>query len=69
MAKHGSLSADVLTPELLEQLRTCNAEAIEQGETMVTMALKWVLAKKGVTSVIVGARTPEQFAESLKCLY
>ena len=69
MAKDGSLKADILTPELLEQLRSWNAEAIEQGETMVTMALKWVLAQKAVTSVIVGARTPEQFAESLKCLY
>ena len=69
MAKKGSLSADVLTPELLEQLRKWNAEALEQGETMVTMSLKWVLAQKAVTSVIVGARTPEQFAESLKCLY
>ena len=69
MAKNGSLKADILAPELLEQLRSWNAEAIEQGETMVTMALKWVLAQKAVTSVIVGACTPEQFVESLKCLY
>ena len=69
MAKGGSLKAEMLTPELLEQLREWNTEAIAQGETLASMALKWVLAQEGVTSVIVGARTPEQFAESLKCLY
>lgn len=69
MAKGGSLKADMLTPELLEQLRGWNDEALAQGETMASMALKWVLGQEGVTSVIVGARTPEQFAESLKCLY
>ena len=69
MAKGGSLKADMLTPELLEQLRGWNDEALAQGETLASMALKWVLGQEGVTSVIVGARTPEQFAESLKCLY
>ena len=69
MAKGGSLKAEMLTPELREQLRGWNDEALAQGETLASMALKWVLAQEGVTSVIVGARTPEQFAESLKCLY
>ena len=69
MAKGGSLKETMLTPELLEQFRTWNAEALNQGETLASMSLKWVLGQEGVTSVIVGARTPEQFAESLKCLY
>ena len=69
MAKGGSLKAEMLTPELLEQLREWNTEAIAQGETLASMSLKWVLGQEGVTSVIVGARTPEQFAQSLKCLY
>ena len=69
MAKGGSLKENMLTPELLEQLRAWNAEALNQGETLASKSLKWVLGQEGVTSVIVGARTPEQFAESLKCLY
>ena len=69
MAKGGSLKETMLTPELHEQLRTWNAEALNQGNTLASMSLKWVLEQEGVTSVIVGARTPEQFAESLKCLY
>jgi aryl-alcohol dehydrogenase-like predicted oxidoreductase len=32
------------------------------------MSLAWVLAQQGVTSVLVGARTPEQFKESLRCI-
>ena len=69
MAKGGSLKENMLTPELLEQLRAWNAEALNLGETLASKSLKWVLGQEGVTSVIVGARTPEQFAESLKCLY
>lgn len=69
MAKGGSLKEEMLTPELMKKLRTWNEEALDQGETMARMSLKWVLAQEGVTSVIVGARTPEQFTDSLKCLY
>ena len=69
MALGGSLTKDSLTPELIEYLRKLNAEAAERGETLVTDSIKWVLEQEGVTSVIVGARTPEQFSESLKCLY
>lgn len=69
MSKGGSLKEDMLTPELLEKLKGWNTEALEQGETLASMSLKWILEQDGVTSVIVGARTPEQFAQSLKCLY
>ena len=69
MAIGGSLTKDSLTPELVEYLKKLNAEAAERGETLVTDSIKWVLEQAGVTSVIVGARTPEQFSESLKCLY
>jgi L-glyceraldehyde 3-phosphate reductase len=69
MSKGGSLKEDMLTPELLEKLKGWNTEALEQGETLASMSLKWILGQDGVTSVIVGARTPEQFAQSLKCLY
>ena len=69
MAKGGSLKEEMLTPELMEKLKGWNDEALEQGETLASMSLKWVLGQEGVTSVIVGARTPEQFTESLKCLY
>ena len=32
------------------------------------MALAWVLAQKGVTSVIIGASSVEQLAQNIKCV-
>ena len=68
MARGGSLQQDKLTPQLVEYLNTLNRMAIERGESLATMSLAWVLAQEGVTSVLVGARTPEQFTESLRCI-
>ena len=68
MARGGSLQQEKLSPQLLEYLNTLNGTAIERGESLATMSLAWVLAQEGVTSVLVGARTPEQFAESLRCI-
>ena len=39
-----------------------------RGDTLAQLALKWVLAHEGVTSVIVGASRVEQLADSLQCL-
>lgn len=68
MSRAGSLTVDKLTPELLDYLKHMNATAVQRGESLASMSLAWVLAQEGVTSVLVGARTPEQFKESLKCL-
>lgn len=68
MSRGGSLTADKLTPELVEYLNRLNCIAVERGESLASMSLSWVLAQEGVTSVLVGARTPEQFKESLQCL-
>ncbi len=68
MSRGGSLTVDKLTPELQEYLNRLHLMALERGESLVTMSLAWVLAQQGVTSVLVGARTPEQFQESLRCL-
>ena len=68
MSRAGSLKAEILTPELIEYLNRLNVIAAERGESLATMALAWILAQRGVTSVLVGARTPEQFKELLKCV-
>lgn len=68
MSRGGSLKAEILTPELLEYLNQLNTIATERGESLATMALSWILSQRGVTSLIAGARTPEQFKESLKCI-
>lgn len=40
--------------------------AKELGVTMAQVALAWLAARPAVTSVILGARTPEQLADNLK---
>jgi L-glyceraldehyde 3-phosphate reductase len=68
MSSGGSLHPDKLSPDLLEYLNRLNGIALERGDSLVSMSLAWVLAQQGVTSVLVGARTPEQFKESLRCI-
>lgn len=69
MARAGSLQQDKRSPELVEYLQTLQNIALAHGESIVTTSLAWVLAQQGVTSVLVGARTPAQFAESLRCIH
>ena len=65
MSRGSSLPSDVLTPELLDQLRAWNAEALAAGHTLADHALRWVLRQEGVTSVIVGASSVAQLERNL----
>ena len=47
---------------LLERLREA---ACREGRTPAQVAVRWVLAQPGVTSAIVGARSPEQVEENV----
>ena len=68
MAREHFLKHSMLTPELLAHLKQLNAHAEEQGKTLAEMALRWILQQKGVTSVLVGASSPEQLQNNLKCV-
>ncbi len=68
MAKEKFLRHEMLTPELLEQLKTWNAEALAEGRTLAEYALRWILKQQGVTSVLVGASSTEQLAKNLRCV-
>lgn len=68
MAAAGSLPQEKLTPELQEYLRSLSSIAVQRNEPMAAMALAWVLSRKAVTSVLVGARNVQQFADSLQCI-
>ncbi len=68
MAKGTFLKEEMLTPELLQQLRQWNEEAQKKGESLAEMALAWILKQKGVTSVLVGASSTEQLARNLQCV-
>jgi L-glyceraldehyde 3-phosphate reductase len=68
MAKGMFLREEMLTPELLQQLRQWNDEAQQKGESLAEMALAWILKQQGVTSVLVGASSTEQLARNLRCI-
>ena len=62
------LKADMLTPETLGRIRALNDLAAQRGEALATMALSWILHHSEVTSVIIGASSPEQLRRNLACL-
>ena len=68
MSRESSLTSDRLTPELRENLIQLNAKAAERGESLAQMSLAWILAQKGITSVLVGASSVAQLERNMKCV-
>ena len=68
MSRGKFLRPEMLTDELLSTIRRYNEEASARGESLAEMALAWILAQAGVTSVLVGASSPEQLLKNLRCL-
>lgn len=65
MAHSYSLKPDVLTPELQNKIEGLNEDARKEGYTLAQYALKWILRRPEVTSVIVGASSVEQLKSNL----
>ncbi len=63
-----TLPESTLTPELLARLRRWDALARARGESLARVALRWVLQRPEVTSVIVGVSRLEQLADNLAVL-
>ena len=68
MALGKFLRQDMLSEELLRQLRQWNREAQAKGHTLAESALRWILDQQGVTSVLIGASSTEQLDKNLKCM-
>lgn len=64
-----TLKENLLTSQLLEQLRLWNAEAKASGLTLSQYSLRWVLNHPGVTSVIIGVSKKEQLLENLQLIH
>ena len=64
----GFLQESAITPEVVSKIRKLNQMALERNQTLAEMALAWLLRKRVVTSVIVGARNSEQLLTNLKAL-
>ncbi len=68
MKEEHFLKSTTLTSELLEKLRSLDKLAHERGESLAQMALSWLLQKKEVTSVLIGASSKEQLLDNIGCL-
>jgi L-glyceraldehyde 3-phosphate reductase len=62
------LTESALTPELLARLREWNEAARAEGISLAQYALRWILRRPEVTSVIVGASSVEQLKDNLKAV-
>lgn len=65
---HGFLKKETLTPERISQLKQLNEIAKARGQSLAQMSLAWLLAKPGVTSVLIGASKISQIDDNRKCL-
>ena len=62
------LHADMLTPQVLDRIRRLNHLATQRGESLSAMALSWILHHPGITSVLIGASSPEQLHQNLAAM-
>lgn len=62
------LKTSQINEELIANVRALNDIAASRGQTLAQMALSWILAHNGVTSVIVGCSSTAQLADSLKAV-
>jgi L-glyceraldehyde 3-phosphate reductase len=65
MTHSNFLCPEMLTPELLAKISAWNDEAAGEGMTLAQYALRWILRRPEVTSVIVGASSVEQLKSNL----
>jgi L-glyceraldehyde 3-phosphate reductase len=63
-----SLAEELLTGEALEHVRALNDLASARGQSLAQMALAWALRRPTVTSVLVGASSPEQITQNVAAL-
>lgn len=69
MSKGRFLRPDMLTPEIMRQIRQYRAEAEIEGRSLAEYALSWILRQQGVTSVLVGASSTAQLQRNLAILH
>mgnify|MGYP002511021095 CR=1 FL=1 len=62
------LSGKDITESVAKLTEELTKLAGERGQTLSQMALAWVLSRKAVTSVILGASRPEQIGENIRAL-
>ncbi len=59
------LQLNSLHETTMRRVRRLNDLALERGETLARMALKWVMKDSDITSVLIGASKPSQIIDNL----
>jgi Predicted oxidoreductases (related to aryl-alcohol dehydrogenases) len=67
-AKPGSFDPSLMTEENIERVKALNHIAQRRGQTLAQMAVSWVLRDERITSALIGARTVEQLADTLRAV-
>jgi L-glyceraldehyde 3-phosphate reductase len=67
-SQHGSLSPDLLTPQVVERIRGLNDIAARRGQTLAQLAIAWVLRDPRVTSALVGVSSVAQLEANVAAL-
>lgn len=68
-AKNQSNIASQLTDEMRIKLIKLNEVAKSRGQKLAQMAVSWILRDGRVTSVLIGASSPEQIKENIQAVY
>lgn len=68
IASGSHLKAESLNEEMLRRLLRLNVVASDRGQSLAQMALSWVLAQNGVTSVIIGASCVNQLEDDVRAI-
>jgi L-glyceraldehyde 3-phosphate reductase len=63
-----SLSTELISEETVERLRALDAIARDRGQTLAQLALAWALRDPRLSSVLVGASSPEQLEQNVAAL-
>jgi L-glyceraldehyde 3-phosphate reductase len=63
------LKESVLTEKRMEQIHKLNELAAQRDEKLADMALAWLLQKKEVTSVLIGASKTQQILDNIKAIH
>jgi L-glyceraldehyde 3-phosphate reductase len=67
-AQHGSLQPSHLSDENLARVRGLNEIAQQRGQSLVQLALSWVLRDPRVTSALIGVSSVQQLEQNLAAL-
>ena len=65
---NGGIGRAAVKPEVIAKVRLLHAIAQRRGQSMAQMALAWVLKDPRVSSVLIGASSPEQVQQNVACL-